>query len=269
MKLRKSYGISERIDEMIENLTELSSKQCPEKAFIESAKWISPLSILPIAVYANSHNIEVECLEWDPDVRGYLQTIGFPNGKDLHRTEKRYLPITKLPCCLDYSPLSDYEQRIFEICGKPPSSFQSSIKYFTSELEGNVRQHAGVDHYWILAQYWPSSNTCELAIADIGRGYRESYRGTKFEVQTDMEAIFNALEGKSSKPSEERGAGIPSIVKMFTEGYGGKVVIMSGNALVYFKKDELKKYDLKFSWKGAFVGINFQVEDIKIEDYYY
>ncbi|MEN3052014.1 MAG: hypothetical protein ABC596_09420 [Candidatus Methanosuratincola petrocarbonis] len=253
---------------MIENLKELSSKQHSEEAVIDCAEWVSPLSLLPIAVYANNNGIKVRCLEINPEIRKYLYIIGFPYGKELSITDKRYLPITKLSC-LEDSPLSDYERRILDACGKESLSLLNAIKYLTSELEDNVKQHAGVDHYWILAQYWSKTNTCEIAMADVGIGYKESYKGTKFEVQTDLEAIYNALEGRSSKPSNERGAGIPTIVKMFTEGYGGKVVIMSGNALVYYKKDEVKEYNLDFSWKGAFVGINFPVKQIEIEKYYY
>lgn len=76
---------------------------------------------------------------------------------------------------------------------------------------------------------------CEIVIADCGIGYRASYKGTKYEVKSDREAIINALVGKSSKRENLRGAGIPSIAKVFIRGYRGKLIIMSGKSIGSFR----------------------------------
>lgn len=271
MKIDINYGISGRIEELIENIAEVETvRQSNAKTIrLETVKWVSPLSILPLIIYVKNNSIDLICEEKDPKIKSYLKTIGFPNGvEDIRDSEKSYLPIMKISCNCKDSILSEYEDRIMNITNLNLSSFRTAVKFLTSELQENVKEHARIDHYWLLAQYWKERKICEVAIADTGIGYKESYKGTRYEVQTDLEAIKNALEGKSSKKIEERGAGIPGILKIFTEGYGGKVVIMSGNALVYYGRDKVDKYELPFNWKGAFVVINFIVKDIPIQDYY-
>jgi hypothetical protein len=272
MEIFGHYGISKRIDEMIINLKELDDalRKGQKQAELCKVGWVSPLSILPLAVFANKHQIKIACSEEDHNVLTYLEIIGFPQGiKDFTKSDKRYLPITQLPCSIESELLRKYEERIMEnIDEKYRSSFLNALTYLTCELEDNVREHARIDHYWLLAQYWNNNKTCEITLADTGIGYRESYRGTTYEVETDLEAINNALEGKSSKKLNERGAGIPRIINMFINGYGGKVVIMSGESLLYYGKEKIKTYDLDFKWSGVFVGINFALREIKIEDYY-
>lgn len=123
----------------------------------------------------------------------------------------------------------------------------------------NIKEHAQVDRYWILSQYWPSSETCEIAIADTGIGYKKSYQGTSYEVKTHQDAIKNAIHGNSSKNDIERGTGIPGMIKIFCEGYGGCVVIMSGDRLLYMENEF---YSLALNWPGSFVGIRFKLSDI-------
>ena len=104
----------------------------------------------------------------------------------------------------------------------------------------NVREHAQINQYWLLAQYYKTTHaTVEIVLADCGIGYKNSYEATKFEARDDKSAIINALEGRSSKAElNGRGFGIPSIVKIFVGALGGKLVIMSGKSLIYYKKEE-------------------------------
>src|SRR5450756_2443359 len=101
----------------------------------------------------------------------------------------------------------------------------------------------------------PKNNTCEIVLADCGIGYKNSYEGTEFEVETDRDAIINAMEGKSSKSAKakmkERGKGIPSIANLFVNGYGGKLIIISGESIMYYKSNERKELKLKSKWQGS------------------
>jgi hypothetical protein len=143
---------------------------------------------------------------------------------------------------------------------------KTTLKYFTSEIINNVNEHAKIDNCWILAQYYSKPNkTCEIIIADCGIGYKKSYEGTKYQVTNDKDAIINALEGKSSKTDwEGRGNGIRSISKLCVNGFGGKLVIISGNAAVYYKQGQRKEIEMESYWNGALVGINFIPKDINI-----
>jgi hypothetical protein len=148
---------------------------------------------------------------------------------------------------------------------------RNSLATFTGELVDNVEQHARINHYWVLAQYYgkASNKTCEIVIADNGIGYKKSYEYTVFEVETDAEAIQNAVEGKSStsakKQSSERGAGIPNIASVALEGLNGKLVIISGKSILYYKGHTRKPQEaipLPFEWNGSVVCINFSPRDL-------
>jgi hypothetical protein len=270
MELLATFGISQRIEELISNLEELEKAKFRGLREIELSRagFITPFSILPLVVYAINNKLKINCTEDDYDVCSYLDTIGFPNGvTELPSKTKRYLPITKLPPIEENNLLSEYEDRILSQVNTHDCSFKTSLKYLTSELVNNVNEHANIDHYWILAQYYPVKNTCEIAMADCGIGYKKSYVGTDFEVDTDLEAIENALEGKSSKSARlhisERGKGIPSIVNLFVNGYGGNLIIVSGTSMVYYRKNEKTHLSLKSYWNGSLVVINFDLKTIK------
>lgn len=267
------YGISERIHEIIRNLAELETAKLEGASEVElsEVKFVTPLSILPLAVYANDNKIRIDCTDnKNSDPCSYLETIGFQEGvTELNRSGKRYLPITKLPPREDNNLLGEYEDIILSQANTVEGMwFKTSLKYLTSELVNNVNEHANIDHYWLLAQYYEHPHkTCEIVMADCGIGYKNSYKGTEFEVKTDAEAIENALEGRSSKSARskvrERGKGIPSIANMFVNGFGGKLIIMSGKSIIYYKPNEKKELQLDSCWKGALVGINFNLKPIE------
>jgi hypothetical protein len=268
MKLEANpFGISDRISELIDNLEEMEKAKLEGKKEVNlsTVKFVTPLSTLPLAVYANSNKMKITITE-DPAVDGvnYLDTIGFHKGVTALPENKRYLPITKLVPKEDDSVLGQYEQLILN----QMKIDKNILLYLTSELVNNVNEHARIDHYWLLAQYYPNKNICEITMADSGIGYKKSYKGTKFEVPTDEEAIINALEGKSSKAElNGRGNGIPSVSKISVNGFDGKLIIMSGNALVYYKKDERKEIKIKSNWKGSLVSMNFMPKDIQYHKY--
>ena len=238
---------------------------------LHEVEWIYPISFLPMVVYANHNNISINCYEenYSIDICNYLNSICFPEGTTkLSGVHKNYLPITRLACTTGNDILTKYEDRMIEkVDRENRNPFLYSLKYLTSELESNVREHARVKDYWIFSQYWSASRTCEIAICDTGIGYRASYVGTPFEVPRHIDAIINALAGKSSKSPQERGAGIPSIVNMFIEGYKGEMIMMSGDALLYLHQGEDMGYRLGLSWEGSFVGLRFVLKGINIYDY--
>jgi len=271
MQIKSQYSTKGRIVELIKNLREIDKaiRNGEDTVDLTEVEWIYPISFLPIVVYANHNNIIIESYEEDYNICNYLDSIFFPVGTTrLSGVHKDYLPITKLACTIRNDILTRYEDRII---AKVPSEFRNpflySLKYLTSELEANVREHAKVKDYWIFSQYWNATRTCEIAMCDIGIGYKASYKGTPYEVASHIDAIINALKGKSSKHPKERGAGIPSIVRMFIEGYKGEIIIMSGDTLLYIHEGENIAYRLGMLWQGSFVGLRFVLKGINIYDY--
>jgi hypothetical protein len=178
------------------------------------------------------------------------------------------LPLTKLNFLNDDDLLGRYEDQIIsKVDSSLQSNFRNNLKYMTSELVTNVREHAKVDDYWLLAQHWPKTDTCEIAIADTGVGYLNSYKGTSYEVSTHHEAIQNALEGNSSKNWIERGVGVPSTVRIFTEGYDGTVLVITGDAIRVIQGGKSERYRLNSYWPGTLIGIRFKLKNVNIYPY--
>jgi hypothetical protein len=111
-------------------------------------------------------------------------------------------------------------------------------------------------------------------IADNGIGYKKSYENTEFKAETDAKAIQNAIEGKSSKEAKRKsnvsGFGIRHIAKTFIDGFKGKLIIISGKSIQYYKENKenaSKEIELPLGWPGSVVCINFDAKDINAMDY--
>jgi hypothetical protein len=267
---------SDRINELINNLSELEDTicDCSFSAELSKISFVTPLSLLPLVVYAYDNNIEINYTEKKKrdNIINYLNIIGFPKGvSNLNNTNRSYLPITYFPPVGENTGLYEYEERMLSQVNMHQrfASFKQNLKFLTHELVNNVNEHSKADKYWLLAQYYKSGqNSCEIVIADCGIGYKKSYMGTNYEVDTDAKAIINALEGKSSKIWNERGRGIPSIANLFVNGFGGNLIIMSGQSIILYtpNKDRVE-IPLKSYWNGSLVCLNFNLKDVNLYSY--
>jgi hypothetical protein len=268
MEIREQFNTLPILAEMQRNLGVIKRIKGSGKNSVELrvTRWATPIGVLPIAIYAYNQEVNVTFGRNSAEIKNYLEKIRFPEGTTnlTWITSSSYLPLSKLSIDKDDEILTRYENLILEGIKKTETrdSFRNSLKYLTSELVTNIKEHAHIDHYWILAQYWPTTKTCQIAIADTGAGYLESYRNTPYEVKTHKEAITNAINGNSSKDDVERGAGIPGMIKIFCEGYGGDISIMSGDTLLFISKANQNFYELDVPWSGAFIGIQFKLSVI-------
>lgn len=267
MEIRQ-YHILNRLAETQSNLRALIDYNERGKKSIELKvqDWATPFGVLPLAIYADKLNMDITYGRNKTKVRSYLRNIYFPRGASNLRylRNSTYLPLSRLPIDTGDEYLSRYEDLILSNIKDEEvrTSFRNALKYLTSEMVTNIKEHAQTDHYWIMSQYWPTSKACEIAIADTGIGYRDSYKGTPYEVATHEDAIKNAVQGNSSKDDVERGAGIPGLIKIFCEGYGGSVVLLSGDKLLYMEGHKNDFYDLSIDWEGVFIGIRFELKVI-------
>jgi len=273
MEITNEFNTLRRLAQMHINLRTIKQYAESNRKSIQLRieNWVTPFGVLPLAVYANTLGLTITTGRNKRSVRSYLQRIYFPRGiSDLNWIKSSsYLPISKLRIKTDDQYLTKYEDLIISKIKnkKIRFPFQNSLKYLTSEMITNINEHAMVDHYWIVAQYWPKTKTCEIAIADTGIGYKESYKGTAYEVENHIEAIMNAIQGNSSKDDIERGTGIPGMINIFCKGYGGCVVIMSGDTLLLIEKEQQDFYSLEVGWRGVFIGIRFKVSEINALEY--
>lgn len=268
MEIRNFFDPIRRLSDMQDNLRMLNQYSEMNRKSIELRveKWATPFSILPLAIYASQLGLKITTGRNSQRVKRYLKQIIFPEGTTNlgWGRSTSYLPISILKIEDDDEILSKYEELILQSIKNESlrSSFHNSLKYLTSEMVTNIKEHAHVDKYWIFSQYWPASEICEITIADTGIGYLESYRGTEYEVDNHADAISNALQGNSSKDDIERGTGIPGMINIFCKGYGGCVAIISGDTLFFMEKEVQDFYSLEVDWAGVFIGLRFKLSEI-------
>jgi hypothetical protein len=114
MQLNREYSTSKRLLELISNLKELHQTAVDGKNISEMCpvRWVTPISILPLAVYANNHAIAINCTEENSGIQTYLAAISFQQGTAKLESSKNFLPITKLLCNDKENVLSTYEDLI-------------------------------------------------------------------------------------------------------------------------------------------------------------
>jgi len=258
MEIRNADKLIVKISELVKNLKEIEDG-ITDISYID---WVKPSNLLPLVVAANTKNLKLTYAGKSAEIRAYLRAIGFPTGTlpTGSRIKKGLLPITKLPC-EDVRLLTAYEEKVLKcVAEKYRSNFLQTLKYSTSELLANIKEHAKIDSYWIFAQCW-SKNICEICIADAGIGYKKSYEGTRFAATTHEMAIVNAMDGKSSKSDTERGTGLRSIIKLVTES-NGEIGIMSGDAFISITKNKIVPFRLPLQWKGSLISLKLELKNI-------
>lgn len=279
MRVQHSFDTSKRLEELLKNIEELEglSGSSTKTAQIK-IDWFSPLSVLPIVVYSNALGIELAADETTPDeTKTYLKRMKFPCGvTSLADWRERYLPILKVKInkTLATSPrntsiLDEYEKGILGLCDLKKPGNENALRTSTSELEDNVKEHSGSEHYWISAQYWKRTKVCEICFVDNGKGYKESYKNTPYAVETDANAVLNALSGNSSKkPYGERGRGIPTLFELL-KNCGGELVIITGNAFMYSSQTAgIKINESKVHFPGVAIGIRFATNKLTDKMFY-
>lgn len=253
--LIKGGSISNRLNQLNKNIKcinkAIKNKEDSVELFTE---WISgPFDILPLVALANKKGIIINNKTKSKSVYEYLDNIKFPVGVTLFKCSIKGIPICNIPVG-DNDCLSKFENIILKNISRLS---QTALRYFTSELQNNVKDHANVDNYWILAQNYSDKKECELCIVDTGVGFKKSYENTQYEVKSDAAAIRQAMEGVSSKKEERRGCGLISVIRMVTQGLNGSLVILSGNKGIYITKNKAIEYHFSAKWEGAIVLLRF------------
>jgi hypothetical protein len=108
-----------------------------------------------------------------------------------------------------------------------------SLRASIEEIFHNVNDHSGVGIGCAFAQHFPNKSQIQIAISDFGAGIPKKVR-TVLPGMSDPAAIRKACEeGFTTKSNvQNRGAGLPTLIKFVTTKTGGNVVIASGRGEV-------------------------------------
>jgi anti-sigma regulatory factor (Ser/Thr protein kinase) len=107
----------------------------------------------------------------------------------------------------------------------------SGVRAALEEILHNVRDHSGVDAGCTFAQHLRRENEIRIAISDFGRGIPDLVR-TVLPKLSDQEALKKACEeGFTTKSNvRNRGAGLPTLMRIVSQKNTGTVLLHSGNA---------------------------------------
>lgn len=215
---------------------------------------------------------------------GFFSLCGFDHGKEVGqaRGNDRYLPITKLKeQDLSEQPSDKFEEmqdllqrtvdRIALVLAhslEENGDMYDVLSYSLREVFRNAYEHGDTDSLYYCAQYWPSTDKVEFAVADFGIGVRSGLgRNPNFRFKTDKEALeFSLLPSVSGRTHEPRRS-----ENWFNSGYGlymtnrlarngGNFVIASGESAICMTPKT--KSNFVTSFPGTILRVNLNVSAV-------
>ena len=248
IQIIQSFNTINRIKELVPNLRYLDGKRDREEIEIASIKFVTPLSITPVAALINKKSLKHT---YQGENKSYLETIHFPDGVekiDSIQTQKTYWPIVHLRL-KDLSKeeitrqLSTLHSKYLELLKRNIIADQRFLELVTNntfgfllgEIFDNVEEHSQAENLYLFAQYWPKTNACEICILDDGQGLLGSLKSAGREVVDSQDALQKILEKGLSSKTEfgemKRGTGIRNTRLAITnQEIQGEFFIMSGDA---------------------------------------
>lgn len=235
-------------------------------------RWAPPLEILALAALKQRENLTITYPR-DGECEGYLERIGFPEGKiGLMTLPNRYIPILRFKTgergALGRSGLESQIIHLFtNYIGAQPG-VMNGIATSISEMFDNIEQHAGVEEALIHAMFYPRKPFMDICIVDTGVGIPGSYRNHGVTFDSDVDAIEKALQGISTK-DKDRGTGLRSTIKVIGTAFKGTALLISGNAMASVTDgSEVKTQELPVSWPGTLIVMRIPKQSKAIEDIY-
>lgn len=233
-----------------------------------------PIITLPLASLISEEKCNYikptkeECL-------GYLDYFNFPNGYTKFKTESsHYIPIYKFSASKsDIKTLHDKSgiiENLMKICVQKIGSPKGAINVLSLAIEeiiDNIEEHSEAKYGWINAQYYPIKGYLDMCILDRGISILGNYRKNGISMSDDTEALKNALEGLSTKISENmRGSGLRTFTNMVRGAFEGQMIMISGSAIAYADKTHNPAIQrVSINWPGNIVSIRIPARSKPID----
>ncbi len=271
IQIVSNFTTDQRLRELFNNLRYLDSISYGEDCHFENIRYITPLSILPVAAVINEKDLVPKIpINLCSD---YLRTMKFPCGvSDVmdEYQDKTYIPIIHLT--IDSSNKQWLSQQLTRLYQQflqllrsnliaDPTFIQfvteDTLGFLVSETLDNIGEHANARNVYIFAQYWSRSNSCEICILDDGSGLYGSLKNAGRNVEDSFDALKKIIEqglsAKTNDPDSIRGTGIKNMRdSIINQDINGEFILISGNAGFFqsFQREQLITIKDYF-WKGT------------------
>lgn len=146
MKITQEFDLMSILAEMDVNLAEMSKSKSDGDRFIDldiSARWVTPIHLIALAASSRHLGIDIVCNVSKSSTRAYINRIKFPRGTRDVLSSGTAIPLTRLDSHREDDVLGEYEDRILrDVDSSYRSNFENTLKYMTSELTTNIREHS-------------------------------------------------------------------------------------------------------------------------------
>lgn len=209
---------------------------------LRDCKWIYPTTLLPLSIFIKENKDQFEYqAPLDHNLSNYINVATGELSAEFSEI-KPHIPLVVLP--KDQKQSSAILEYIFQFNHNGDEyGGENAFKYLIEELVDNIYEHSQFTHALVMAQKYEKKNFVEISFFDDGISIPGSFenQGMKFE---DQQAIVKAVNGLSTK-SEERGYGLNSNLKIFTQGLGGEILIVSRSGALHVSKKLQRLYNLR------------------------
>ena len=248
---------------------------------LKDASFFHPFYLAPLAIYKQSCDNPISCINKPGWIAGYLSLVRFENplliteDMDLKAEldpyiSRSYIPVCKFELCKsNIDSLQTVLQKV--ICRQSRADYRivTPLSYLLGELVDNMNEHSKGKYGYIFAQYLKKEGCIDLVVADDGMTIFSSYiRSGKYldEINGDeAKALKLATEGKSTKNlpgAENRGYGLSSSKDMLVNGLHGSFFILSGGA--FHRHDAKGSVSVKLpetiNWNGTIILMRIPVQ---------
>jgi len=229
---------------------------------LSGINWFYPTTLLPLGIFIKEQqNISV-IKPTNPNVLKYYDIITRDFGG--HSPGKSYIPILQIP------PDNHQREKMLEPLYTHDNGHvggHNAFSYIIGELVDNVYQHSEFSTAYIMAQQ--DASFTEVGIIDNGISIPGALASAGFEFG-DAKALSEAINGVSTKPGE-RGFGLKSTLKLFTEGLHGECLIISRGGGLIATRGEKTFYTLHdyYTFGGTFIcaSVPYTHREVNIYDY--
>lgn len=238
--------------------------------------WVYPTTLLPLTGFlvASKNRRFRYTPPSDTNVANYIRLMISGPSTNRLRT-KTYVPNYFLPA--DHADAGGVLSRIMRLQNEGKGiGGRTAFAYMIGELTANIYEHSRFKNAMVMAQRYEKKHFVEVSFYDDGITIPGSLRKAGFTYSADLDAIKDAVNGRSSKEEYERGYGLGSNVRMCTDidGLGGKFLVVSGQGAFEYsqRKSEQCLYNLgesSYSLYGTLISVRipYPSREVSIYDF--
>ena len=194
--------------------------------------------------------------------------------KEFENIESNKTKITKKLKYFEFSDFLNISEKIEEYLSEltneienflPDAIDTQSINYLLYEELINVYKHSKFKNAYVQIK---TNENLDIIVYDDGIGIPGSFKEATLNYNSDGEAIFEAVNGKTTDKEKYNlhGRGLNSTARITTLGFEGKMLISSGKGSCMMTKKGINIHENKNFVNGTFILL--QINNNKIDNIY-